>query len=67
MSPVAIAGTYCFCPVCFFFFFCWTTLTVVITFEPFQKEPSYLACRFLFNKGIPLIQKKMTYELDLQL
>ena len=48
-SLVAIAGTFCFCPVCLLvcLFVCWTTLTLVTNFEPFQIEPSYMACRFL--------------------
>ena len=36
----------------------WTTLTLVITFEPFEIEPLYFACRFQgYDKGFPLIQK----------
>ena len=51
MSPVAIAGTYCFCPVCLLVCLLvgWTTL--VITFEPFEIEPLYLACRFLVTRA----------------
>ena len=57
MSPVAIAGTYCFCPVCLLvcwfvgLFVGWTTLTLVITFKPFEIEPLYLACRFLVTRA----------------
>ena len=29
----------------------WTTLTLVITFEPFEIEPLYLACRFLVTRA----------------
>ena len=52
-SLVAIVGTYCFCPVCLLvcLFVCWITLTLVISFEPFQIEPSYLACRFLVTRA----------------
>ena len=57
MTPVAIAGTYCFCPVCLLvcgfvgLFVGWTTLTLIITFKPFVIEPLYLACKFLVTRA----------------
>ena len=43
-------GTYFFAlSVCWFVG--WTTLTLVITFEPFEIEPLYLACRFLVTRA----------------
>ena len=48
--PVAIVGNIVFAlPVCWFVG--WTTLTLVITFEPFEIEPLYLACRFLVTRA----------------
>ena len=29
----------------------WTTLTLVITFEPFEIEPVYMVCRFLMTRA----------------
>ena len=68
MPPVAIAGTYCFCPVSLFvdLFVCWTTLTLVISFEPFQIEPSYLASVFLLTRA-PHSYIFFTNDLDLHL
>ena len=45
--------------VCWFvsLFVGWTTLTLVITFEPFQIEPLYLACRFLVTRAFHLYNK----------
>ena len=60
MSPVAIAGTYCFCPVCLLVFGLFvgsTTLTLAITFEPFEIQPLYLACTFLVTKASHLFKK----------
>ena len=51
--PGSEAGTYCFCPVCLLicWFVGWTTLTLVITFEPFETEPLFLASRFLVTRA----------------
>ena len=50
MSPVVQWGHIVFVmSVCWFVG--WTTLTLVITFEPFEMEPLYLACRFLGTRA----------------
>ena len=50
MSPVVKRGHIVFAlSVCWFVG--WITLTLVITSEPFQIEPSYLACRFLLTRA----------------
>ena len=50
MCPVAKCGHIVFAlSVCWFIG--WTTLTLVITFEPFELEPSYLVCRFLVTSA----------------
>ena len=50
MSPVAKRGHIVFAlSVCWFD--SWTTLTLVITFESFEIEPLYLACRFLVTRA----------------
>ena len=45
----------------------WTTLTLVITFEPFEIELLYLACRFPFDRCFRLVQKLLTCDVDLDL
>ena len=52
MSPVAIHWGHIVFALSFFGLFVgWTTLTLVITFEPFEIEPLYLACRFLVTRA----------------
>ena len=46
--PCSDSGDILFLPC---LFVCWTTLTLVTSFEPFQIEPSYLACRFLVTRA----------------
>ena len=65
MSPVAIAGTL-FLPCLFVGLFVgWTTLTLVITFELFEVEPSYLACRFLVTRASHSYKKFLTVTFTL--
>ena len=62
--PGREAGTYYFYPVCLWV--CWLdNLTLVITFEPFEIEPLYLACRFLVTRASHSYKKKFTSDLDL--
>ena len=54
MSPVAKRGhiiLFLPCGLWVCWFVGWTTLTLVITFEPFKIEPLYLACRFLVTRA----------------
>ena len=48
-------------------FVCLTNLTFVITFEPFEIEPLYLARRFLATRAFHSYKKKLTHDLDLDL
>ena len=45
----------------------WTTLILAITFEPFEIEPLYMACRFLVTKASHSYKKNLTSDLDLYL
>ena len=54
MSPVAKRGDTVFAQsVCLWvcWFVGWTTLTLVMTFEPFEMEPLYLTSRFLMTRA----------------
>ena len=52
MFLVALAGTFLFLPCLFVVLFVgWTTLMLVITFELFEIEPLYFACRFLVTRA----------------
>ena len=49
--PGSDSGDILFLPCLFVGLFVgWTTLTLVITFETFEIEPLYLACRFLVTR-----------------
>ena len=50
--PGSDSGDILFLPCLFVGLFVgWTTLTLVITFEMFEIEPLYLACRFLVTRA----------------
>ena len=46
-----------FLPLSVSWFVVWTILTLVITFEPFEIKPFYLACRFLVTRASHLYKK----------
>ena len=50
--PGSNSGDILFLPCLFVGLFVgWTTLTLVLTFELFEIEPLYLACRFLVTRA----------------
>ena len=66
--PGSNSGDILFLPCLFVgWIVCWTSLTLVITFEPFQIEPSYLASRFPLTRASHSCKKNLTYDFDLHL
>ena len=63
--PGSESGDILFLPC--LFCWCWTTLTLVITFELFEIEPLYLACRFLVTRAFNSYKNDLTSYLDLDL